>query len=54
VANVILNIKLIKNEDEITLNQSQYAEKLLSHFGFENSKISPTPYDASVKLRKTQ
>jgi hypothetical protein len=54
VADVILNIKLIENEDEITLNQSHYAEKLLSHFGFENNKMSPTPYDASVKLRKNK
>jgi hypothetical protein len=43
VANVILNIKLVKNEDGITLNQSHYVEKLMSRFGFENNKISPTP-----------
>jgi hypothetical protein len=49
---VILNIKLIKSEDEITLNQSHYAEKILSQFGFKECKISPTPYDASIKLRK--
>ena len=51
---VILNIKLIKNIDGITLNQSHYAEKILSRFGLENCKISPTLYDASVKLRKNQ
>src|SRR6266540_6664075 len=45
-ANVILNIKLIKDETGITLNQSHYAEKILSHFGFENCKVSLTPYDA--------
>jgi hypothetical protein len=32
---VILNIKLIKSEDGITLNQSHYPEKILSWFGFE-------------------
>ena len=53
-ADVILNIKLIKNEDGITLSQSHYAEKILSRFGYENCKISPTPYDASIKLRKNQ
>ena len=53
-AYVILNIKLIKNEDGITLNQSHYTKKLLSCFGYENCKISPTPYDASIKLRKNQ
>ena len=51
-ADVILNIKLIKSEDGISLNQSHYAEKILSRFGFEDYKISPTPYDASIKLRK--
>ena len=49
-ADVILNIKLIRNEDGITLNQSHYAEKILSRFGFDNYKISPTPYDTSVKI----
>jgi len=51
-ADVILNIKLIKSEDGITLNQSHYAEKILSRFGFEDCKVSPTPYDASIKLQK--
>ena len=51
---VILNIKLIKSEDGITLNQSHYAEKILSRFGFEDCKVSPTPYDASVKLRNNK
>jgi hypothetical protein len=51
-ADVILNIKLIKSKDGITLNQSHYAEKILSQFGFEECKISPTPYDASIKLHK--
>jgi hypothetical protein len=52
LADVILNIKLIKSDDGITLNQSYYAEKILSWFGFEECKISPTPYDASIKLHK--
>jgi hypothetical protein len=51
-ADVILNIKLIKSEYGITLNQSHCAEKILSRFGFEECKISRTPYDASIKLRK--
>jgi hypothetical protein len=38
----------------ITLNQSHYAEKLLRCFDFEKTKISHTPYDASVKPRKSQ
>ena len=47
---VILNIKLIKNENEITLSQAHYTEKVLSRFGFADYKIAPTPYDTSVKL----
>ena len=53
-ANVILNIKLIKNESGITLLQSHYVEKALSRFGFMDNKPSPTPYDPSVTLRKEQ
>jgi hypothetical protein len=51
-ADVILNIKLIKSEDGITLNQSHYEKKILSWLVFEECKISPTPYDASIKLQK--
>jgi hypothetical protein len=49
-ADVILNIKLIKEESEITLSQSHYVEKVLSCFGYMDSKPSPTPYDPSVTL----
>ena len=51
---VILNIKLIKNESGITLLQSHSVEKVLSQFGFMDSKPSPTPYDPSVILRKNK
>ena len=53
-ADVILNIKLIKDESGITLLQSHYVEKVLSQFGFMDSKPSPTPYDPSVTLRKNK
>jgi hypothetical protein len=53
-ADVILNIKLNKNESGITLSQSHYVEKILSRFGFIDSKSSPTPYDPSVILRKNK
>ena len=53
-ADVILNIKLHKDENGITLSQSHYVEKILSRFGFEDSKLSPTPYDPSLKLRKNR
>jgi hypothetical protein len=53
-ADVILNIKLIKEESEITLSQSHYVEKVLSRFGYMDRKPSPTPYDPSVTLRKNK
>ena len=53
-SDVILNIKLIRNESGITLTQSHYVEKILSRFGYTDSKISPTPYDPTVTLRKKQ
>jgi hypothetical protein len=53
-ADVILNIKLIKGENGITLTQSHYVEKVLSHFGYKESKPSPIPYDPSLVLRKNK
>jgi hypothetical protein len=51
-ADMILNIKLNKGESEITLLQSHYVEKVLSRFGYTESKPSPTSYDPSLILRK--
>jgi hypothetical protein len=53
-ADVILNIKLIKEESGITLSQSHYVVTVLSRFGYMDSKPSPTPYDPSVTLRKNK
>jgi hypothetical protein len=53
-ANVILNIKLIKGENVITLMQSYCVEKILTHFGYKESKPSPTPYDPNLVLRKNK
>src|SRR6266498_6160272 len=47
---VILNIKLIKDESGITVLQYHYVEKVFSHFGYMDSKPYPTPYDPSVML----
>jgi hypothetical protein len=47
---VILNIKLIKGENVITLIQSHYVEKVSSHFGYKESKPSATPYDSGLVL----
>jgi hypothetical protein len=46
-ADVILNMKLIKVENEITLTQSHYVEKVLIRFDYKDNKPSPTPYDFS-------
>jgi hypothetical protein len=49
-ADVILNIKLIKGENGITLLQSHYVDKILNRFGYKDSKSTPTPYDPSLIL----
>nr|AAP44652.1 putative polyprotein [Oryza sativa Japonica Group]ABF98098.1 retrotransposon protein, putative, Ty1-copia subclass [Oryza sativa Japonica Group] len=54
VADVILNIKLIRGENGITLLQSYYVEKILNRFGYIDSKPSPTPYDPSLLLCKNK
>jgi hypothetical protein len=53
-ADVILNIKLIKGENVITLAQFHYVEKVLRRFGYKDSKPSPTPYDPSLVLQKNK
>jgi hypothetical protein len=53
-ANSILNIKLIKGENGITLTQSHYVEKILNCFGYKYNKSSLTPYDTSLILRKNK
>ena len=54
-ADVILNIKLVKEGDGgVTLLQSHYVEKVLSRFGYSDCKPAPTPYDASMILKKNK
>ena len=53
-ADMILNIKLIKDENGITLSQSHYVEMILSRFDYVDSKPSPTPYDPIVILQKNK
>ncbi|XP_022682342.1 uncharacterized protein LOC111257306 [Setaria italica] len=53
-ADVILNIKLIKDKNGITLSQFHYVEKILNHFGYMDSKLSPTPYDPILQFRKNK
>lgn len=42
---MILNIKLIKDESDITLKQSHYVEKFLDWLVFMDRKSSPISYD---------
>jgi len=49
---VILGIKLIKKNDDMTFTQSYYVEKLLKKFNYFDAKHIFTPYDSSIKLKK--
>jgi hypothetical protein len=54
-ADVILNVKLLREGNGgVTLSQSHYVVKVLSHFGFSDCQPAPTPYDPSVLLRKNR
>jgi hypothetical protein len=48
---VILNIKLIKEENVTTLTQYHYVEKVMSRFCYMDIKHFPTPYDLSLVLQ---
>ncbi|KAL0561265.1 hypothetical protein IC582_001687 [Cucumis melo] len=51
-ADVILDIKITRTENEIFLDQSHYIEKILKKYNYFDSKSAFTPYDSSVKLFK--
>jgi hypothetical protein len=53
-ADVIMNIKLIKGKNMISLTQSHYVENMLSHFCYKDSKPSLVPYDPSLILCKNK
>ena len=53
-ADVILNIKLLREGDGVTLLQTHYVKKVLRCFGFSDCAPAPTPYDPSVLLRKNR
>lgn len=46
-ADVILGIRILKNEKNYTLTQSHYLEKVLKKFGHFESKPAVTPCDAN-------
>ncbi|KAK6144709.1 hypothetical protein DH2020_021529 [Rehmannia glutinosa] len=51
---VILGIKIIRNENSISLSQSHYIEKLLDKFNYSSVNPVSTPYDPTFKLRKNK
>jgi hypothetical protein len=52
---VILNIKLVREGDGgVTLLQSHYLKKVSSRFGYSDCKPAPTPYNASMILKKNK
>jgi hypothetical protein len=54
-ADVTLNIKLLRESNGgVTLVQSHYVEKVLSHFGYSECEPTPTPYDPSKLLKKNR
>jgi hypothetical protein len=55
ITDVILNIKLLKNDDGgITLLQSHYVEYLLSLFGYIDCKSFLMSYDCSVLIQNNK
>jgi hypothetical protein len=50
VADVILGIKIVRNNNSIALCQSHYIEKILTKYGYMNSSPACTPYDPNMKL----
>jgi hypothetical protein len=50
IADVILGIRIVRNENRLVLNQSHYIEKVLKRFNQFDCKPVYTPFDASMKL----
>lgn len=51
-ASVILGIKIMRFEQEISLDQSHYVGKILKKYNYFDYKSACTPYDPSEKLFK--
>ena len=51
---VILRIKMTRNDDSIALTQSHYVEKLLKKFNYYDVNPVFTLFDPTVKLRKNK
>jgi hypothetical protein len=51
-ANLILGIKIIRNNEGPTLSQSRYIYKVLKKFNHYDYDPVRTPYDSSIHLKK--
>jgi hypothetical protein len=54
VANVIIEIKIARKSDELTLSQSYYTEKILDKFSKDDNRIVETLMNISVYLSKNK
>ncbi|KAH9720235.1 hypothetical protein KPL70_006028 [Citrus sinensis] len=50
LADVILGIKILKNDNGIVLTQSHYIEKILKKFNYYDCKSVSTPFDSNIRL----
>jgi len=51
-ADVILGIKIIRNNDGIILSQSHYIEKVLGRFNYKDCSLVATPLDPTYKVTR--
>ena len=51
-AELILNTKIIRDDNRITLSQSYYVEKILKKFYYFDFMPLATPYDPNIHLKK--
>ena len=51
-ANIILGIKILRDNDCITLSQSHYVEKILEKFEYFDMSPMSTPFNSKVHLFK--
>jgi len=51
-ADVILDIKIIRDNDGISLSQSYYIEKVLGRFNYKDCSPMAIPFDPTYKLTR--
>ena len=51
-ADVILGVKIIRNNDGIRLTLSHYVEKVLGRFNYQDCLPVATPFDSTYKLTR--